>query len=84
MGRGSAWRGVSRKAEKVERLIFHALFPSLVACMVFLGQLVVHTRLNIASIEFPKFFLIVYRPLFLFLLISLSLSLGKASRSQRQ
>lgn len=82
MGRGSAWRGVSRKAEKLERLIFHALFPSLVACMVFLGQL--HTRLDIASIEFPKFFLIVYRPFFLFLLISLSLSLGKASRSQRQ
>lgn len=75
MGRGSAWRGASRKAEKVERLIFHALFPSLVACMVFLGQLVVHTRLDIASIEFPKFFLIVYRPLFLFLLISLSLFL---------
>lgn len=46
---------------------------SFLACMVFLGQLVVHTRLNIASIEFPKFFLIVYRPLFLFLLISLSL-----------
>lgn len=66
-----SWRGVSRKAEKVERLIFHALFPFLVACMVFLGQL--HTRLDIASIEFPKFFLIVYRPLFLFLLISLSL-----------
>lgn len=57
---------------------------SFLACMVFLGQLVVHTRLDIASIEFPKFFLIVYRPLFLFLLISLSLSLGKASRSQRQ
>lgn len=45
---------------------------SFLACMVFLGQL--HTRLDIASIEFPKFFLIVYRPLFLFLLISLSLS----------
>lgn len=81
MGRGSAWRGVSRKAEKVERLIFHALFPSLVACMVFLGQL--HTRLDIASIEFPKFFLIVYRPLFLFLLISLSLFLLEKHHDHR-
>lgn len=81
MGRGSAWRGVSRKAEKVERLIFHVLFPSLVACMVFLGQL--HTRLDIASIKFPKFFLIVYRPLFLFLLISLSLFLLEKHHDHR-
>lgn len=82
MGRGSAWRGVSRKAEKVERLIFHALFPFLVACMVFLGQL--HTRLDIASIEFPKFFLIVYRPLFLFFFfISLSLFLLEKHHDHR-
>lgn len=56
---------------------------SFLACMVFLGQLVVHTRLDIASIEFPKFFLIVYRPLFLFLLISLSLFLLEKHHDHR-
>lgn len=70
MGRGSARRGVSRKAEKVGRLIFHrALFPSLVA--IFLGQLVVHARLDITWTEFPKFFLIVHRSFSLFLFLSL-------------
>lgn len=56
---------------------------SFLACMVFLGQLVVHTRLDIASIEFSKFFLIVYRPLFLFLLISLSLFLLEKHHDHR-
>lgn len=56
---------------------------SFLACMVFLGQLVVHTRLDIASIEFPKFFLIVYRPFFLFLLISLSLFLLEKHHDHR-
>lgn len=72
MGRGSARRGVSRKAEKVGRLIFHrALFPSLVARAIFLGQLVVHARLDITRTEFPKFFLIVHRSFSLFLFLSL-------------
>lgn len=72
MGRGSARRGVSRKAEKVGRLIFHrALFPSLVARAIFLGQLVVHARLDITWTEFPKFFLIVHRSFSLFLFLSL-------------